>query len=82
MCKKGQRVVFDLDEDGNNLSYALNKQTGDRMTFALKNKVWEIHAEIAPPVLLETDMQGLKRALNPASVPMDVNPFLGQVLLP
>ena len=39
----GQRAVFDLDQ-----SYAEDKKTGEKTYFKLRNRVWELDADILP----------------------------------
>ena len=48
MCLAGHRVVFDVAEDGTDLSRAEKKQTGEKTTFKLRNHVWELEVKITP----------------------------------
>ena len=48
MCLAGHREVFDVAEDGTDLSRAEKKQTGEKTTFKLCNHVWELEVKITP----------------------------------
>ena len=48
MCAAGHRVVFDFDDNKRDPSHAVNKLTGERTHFKLRNRVWELEVTIIP----------------------------------
>ena len=49
MVKNQNRVVFDLDDEGNDCSYIENKQTGDVLWLRERNGVYVLDVLVAPP---------------------------------
>jgi len=47
MVETGHRVVFDK-EDGQDVSHAFNKTTGEKTKFILRNNVWELDVDVIP----------------------------------
>ena len=46
--KAGHRVVFDRDDEGNDISHAIHKKSGEILPFYIKNKVWKFDMEVEP----------------------------------
>ena len=49
MVKKGNRVIFDMDEEGRDVSHITNKQTQENIPMRLENGVYVIDFVVAPP---------------------------------
>ena len=48
MVKVGYRVVFELDDNGRDASYAQHKETGEMVRFIQRGKTWDIEFELLP----------------------------------
>ena len=48
MMKAGHRVVFDLDEQGNDISHALHKATGTETRFIPNGRTWDMELQVVP----------------------------------
>ena len=48
MCAAGHRVVFDFDDNKRDQSHAENKLNGERSSFKLISRVWELEMKIIP----------------------------------
>ena len=49
MVRNGNRVVFDTDEHGRDISYIMNKKTQDYIPMRVENGVYVIDVVVAPP---------------------------------
>ena len=49
MVKNGNKVIFDVDEKGNNHSYIEKKDTGERLWLRERNGVYVLDVMVAPP---------------------------------
>ena len=48
MAKMEYRSVFELDENGQDLSYALHVKTGDRLEFVRRGRGWDLEVAVLP----------------------------------
>ena len=48
MMAAGHRVVFDLDEQGNDISHALHKASGTETRFIPNGRTWDMELQVVP----------------------------------
>eukprot|EP00971_Amphidinium_carterae_P082049 1623115-Amphidinium_carterae.3 len=49
LLETGHRVVFELDDDGNDKSRVEHRESGDCLHFQYKRRVWELEIDVLPP---------------------------------
>ena len=48
MVRAGQRVVFDQDADGHDISHAMHRDTLEKIPFLECGNTWDIELELVP----------------------------------
>ena len=61
MCKAGHRVIFEIDDNGKDLSHAEHRKTGERVNFVPNGRCWDIEAEVVPYKEVQTALRSAKR---------------------
>lgn len=76
MCQGGHRIVFEIDPDGTDKSYAINLKSGEKPFSKLRNRVWELDMRVIPVGKTADLLRREREKL------VDLPPFGGQVNRP